>query len=271
MKIMSKLSIIMAVVFGLILTSCNKQDPEMSNEDKKESTDAVTSSNAFEESVVMVEQAEATLAIGSYVSPGGCATVTYDSLSNPKTITIDFGSTNCLCIDGRNRRGSITASWTGTFMAIGSTVSVSFGSYAVNDNQINGTNSIAYNGSDVNGNWSATLVTNGTIVLADAAGSVTWNANITRVQIAGASTSNLNDDKFAISGTASGSASTGKSFDATITTPLVRDYSCIEHFTQGTIVFDTGIGPDKTLNFGIGGCDNQVTVSIAGIDYILYL
>ena len=73
----------------------------MSNDDKKESTDATTGSNSYEEAIVMVEEAEATLQIESYVAPGGCATVTYDSISNPKTITINFGPTNCMCLDGR--------------------------------------------------------------------------------------------------------------------------------------------------------------------------
>ena len=163
------------------------------------------------------------------------------------------------------------ASWIGNFMSIGSTITINFSNYAVNDNQINGTNSLTYNGSDANGNWSATLITSGTIFLANNAGSVSWNANLTRIQIAGASTNNFLDDKFAISGTADGSASTGKNFTAEINSPLIRDYSCIEHFTQGTIVFDTGVGPNKTLNFGNGNCDNEITVSIAGIDYILYL
>jgi hypothetical protein len=261
----------LVLVFSLFLGACKKQDPELGNEDKKESTDATTSSNAYEESIEMVEEVEQTGQLASYISVGACATITIDSMSATRSIQINFGSTNCLCLDGKYRRGSITATWTGTFLAAGSTVGLNFTNYAVNDNQVNGTNSVTYNGVDGNGNWSATVVTAGNIVLAAGAGTVSWNANLTRAQVSGASTTGLSDDQFAITGNASGTSSTGKTYTVTITSPLIRDYSCIEHFTSGTMVVDTGIGPDKTIDFGNGTCDNAVTVTVSGIDYIIYL
>jgi hypothetical protein len=43
--------------------------------------------------------------LGSYKTASNCATVTHDTNTMPRTITIDFGAANCLCNDGRNRRG----------------------------------------------------------------------------------------------------------------------------------------------------------------------
>ena len=41
-----------------------------------------------------------------------CAQRTY--VSDTRTLTIDFGSTNCLCPDGRYRRGKIVVVFTGS-------------------------------------------------------------------------------------------------------------------------------------------------------------
>lgn len=264
--------LMIALASGLTLSACRKNDNELSGDDKKESTDNITSVTSYDDMAIMMEEAIETGNVATFVSPGGCAVITVDTNSVTRSATIDFGSVNCLCLDNRYRRGSITGTWTGTFGSSGNTVAISFSSYAVNDNQLSGSVAITYDGQDGQGNWSVTFATSGTVQLASSAGAVTWNASLTRAQVSGASTPTVfTDDKYQITGTASGSLSTGKSFSATITSPLIRDYSCPQHITQGVISIDTGVGPDKVVDFGSGSCDGEVVVSISGIEYTIIL
>ena len=72
---------------------------------------------------------------------GDCATVTIDGLGTgtwPKTLTIDFGSTNCTGDDNKNRRGSIVAVYSGPYREAGSSVTITPTNYHVNDHHVEG-------------------------------------------------------------------------------------------------------------------------------------
>jgi hypothetical protein len=63
-----------------------------------------------------------------------CTYITHDKISMPRKITIDFGAVNCLCADGRNRKGKILISYTGTDYADSlSIVNVSFENYFIDE------------------------------------------------------------------------------------------------------------------------------------------
>ncbi|MFI5135193.1 MAG: hypothetical protein ACHQD9_05035, partial [Chitinophagales bacterium] len=55
-----------------------------------------------------------------------CATVTIDTTDSQRTITIDFGSTPCLCDtwDGRYRQGKIIATWSGMYRDSGTVITI---------------------------------------------------------------------------------------------------------------------------------------------------
>ena len=67
----------------------------------------------------------------------GCAKRSYDAAS--RTLTLDFGPTNCLCPDGRYRRGMLTAVFRGPYRQAGAMVTINRTNYFVNDNQHLGT------------------------------------------------------------------------------------------------------------------------------------
>lgn len=98
-----------------------------------------------------------------------CATITFDTAASPKTLTIDFGTTDCLCGDGNYRRGKILVSWTGPYRDSGSVRTITFDQYFVNYNQLQGTKTVTNNGTNGSGHPTFTVTVNG---------SVTWDANI---------------------------------------------------------------------------------------------
>lgn len=198
---------------------------------------------------------------------GGCTTVTVDTVNTTRTITIDFGTSNCLCADLRYRRGKIVATWTGKYRESGTVVNISFVDYFVNDNQVKGTHKTTNMGLNNAGNLVYKIEVNGSIVKANNGGTITWVSTRQREWVAGASTPlNILDDTYSITGSASGTTASGDSYTLTITQPLVRKMSC-NWFESGKIdVTPTG-RMTRTLDYGSTGCDNKATVTIGGNTY----
>lgn len=202
----------------------------------------------------------------------GCFTVTRDTLSSPRVVTIDFGSSNCMCNDGRNRRGKIIVTYTGAYRAAGTVITVSYDNYFVNDNQLLGTHTITNMGTNGSGNVYYTVDVNGQVALSNG-GTVTWTSSRTREWIAGYSTPECSDDIYSITGSASGTRANGMQVTAVITSPLIRnmDPNCRRHFTQGVIEITPENHPVRILDYGNGDCDNTATVTINGNTYTIML
>lgn len=201
-----------------------------------------------------------------------CATITIDLASNPQKLTIDFGEENCLCYDGKYRRGKILVAYTGLYRDPGSTHTIIFDNYYVNDYKVEGTHTIINTGRNGAGNLTFSVDINSTIT--DTTGrKLYYTSERTREWVAGESTDGLfewTDDVYSITGTAEGTAFDGTKFTSDITSPLIVALDC-RWIEKGTIEFKPAGELKRTLDFGNGGCDNKVTVSIAGflIDILL--
>ena len=201
----------------------------------------------------------------------GCATVTIDTVSTPHIITIDFGSTNCVCNDGRTRRGKILLSYSGRYRESGTVISISFNNYFVNDNQLTGTKTITNQGLNNAGNLVYKIEVNGQILKANGAGTISWTSSRQREWTAGANTPLVwSDDAYSITGTASGTNASGKSYTINITKPLVRKMSC-RWFESGTVDVTPEGKPARTLDYGTSGCDANATVTILGYSFPIVL
>lgn len=200
-----------------------------------------------------------------------CATVTRDTVSVPHTITIDFGSTNCLCYDNRYRRGIIYVSYTGTYFGVGSSRTVTFTDFFVNDKKVEGTHTVSNNGLNAAGNYTWTIVASNMKVTLPNGLFHTWNSNRVREMIAGASTPIIrSDDIYSVTGTADGVNKNGISYTANIIHPIVRALSC-NWIQEGKIkVVPVGF-EDRLLDFGNGTCDNQATVTIGSVTHNITL
>lgn len=197
-----------------------------------------------------------------------CATVTIDTLSSTRQITVDFGSSNCTCEDGRLRRGKIISTYTGRYRDQGTVITHTFDNYFVDDNQVLGTKVVTNIG-----NYTYSVNVNGSIVLANNGGTITWTSARTRTWKQGYNTFLWGDDVYEVTGTAQGTNAAGESFEITITQPLVRklQLGCARNFVQGTLDIEVDGGRTRTLDYGNGTCDNIGTLTIRNRDYIITL
>ncbi|HEX6430302.1 MAG TPA: hypothetical protein VF008_21570 [Niastella sp.] len=202
---------------------------------------------------------------------GGCASVDIDTASTTRSITINFGTSNCLCADARYRRGKILATWTGKYRDPGTVVNISFDNYFVNDNQIKGTHKTTNMGLNAANHLVYKIEVNGSIVKANNGGTITWVSTRNREWVDGANTPlYILDDTYSITGSASGTIATGESYTITITQALVRKMNCY-WFESGKIdVTPTG-RLTRSFDYGTSGCDNKATVTIAGTTYNIVL
>jgi hypothetical protein len=200
-----------------------------------------------------------------------CATIKHDSLSIAKTLVIDFGTSNCLCKDGKNRRGQINISYSGKYRDSASVHSISFTNYFVNDNEIKGAKTVTNNGKNTNGHTTFSIVVDGQIIKANNGGTATWKSSRTREWLVGEDTKkDWADDVYSITGSTSGTTANGGVYTSTIKTALHRALNC-NWFDAGVIEINQTGKVLKTIDFGSGTCDADATVTISGKSYPITL
>ncbi|MBC7411908.1 MAG: hypothetical protein H7331_05575 [Bacteroidia bacterium] len=275
-KTTSALILATALCTSLLFTACRKENKTETASNNNAVSDASTSEAKFDNSGVI---ADAALAGGGANDISGriagtddffantCATLTWDTISTPKKITVDFGATNCLCKDGINRRGKMIITYNGKYRTTGSINTITFNDFYEEDNKIEGTKTVTNNG--LNGSsqmyWSI-VVTNGKITYVDGT-SATWASNHTRTLVNGQSTVGSGgwvDDEYEITGSGGGTSTEGVIYIATILTPLHKKVKGCKRFTSGVLeIVPTASNTYKRqIDFGSGACDNQATVTV---------
>src|SRR5262245_8939329 len=127
-----------SVITTLSLIACQKDsNKSVKDSDIQSAQDNSLAESNYSETTLFVDMA-ATLngnfslrqADGANAREEGvfstCTTVTVDTVASPHVITIDFGATNCMCLDTRKRRGKIIATYTGRYRDAGMVVNISF-------------------------------------------------------------------------------------------------------------------------------------------------
>lgn len=265
---------------GLCFTSCRKDkyDGDIESAENNALSEAI-----FNDVTTLVDQSVSSgdVTMGVYGgssnndAQGGlgsnCASITLDTVSANRSVIIDFGSVNCVCKDGRNRRGKIIATYTGRYRQAGTVITISFDNYFVNDNQVKGTKKTTNNGVNNAGHLVYTVEVNGQIIKANNGGTVSWTSTRQREWKAGEGTPLiLTDDVYSITGTASGTNASGVSYTIVITQPLIRNMSC-RWFESGKLDVTPQGKPTRTLDYGNTGCDANATVTILGRAYAIVL
>jgi hypothetical protein len=287
-----KLALIVSISIPLLITSCKKdkeKDPEPQPDYSTNSTvDNWMAESMFEDVrkvvVEVVDDEGKSATQKSSFTFGNCATFTItpawnDTLTWPKTLTIDFGTTNCMGNDGRNRRGIITVTISDRYRNPGSVLTVQLQNYHVNDHKIEGTKTITNNGRNSSNNLSFTVnVTNGKITFPNNGGVTTWSSIRTNEWIAGESTNlfthgvaGICDDVYLITGNANGINRLGKSYTMQITNPLRKEICC-RWLVSGTINITPSGLPTRILDFGTGTCDNNASITIGSstFNFMMY-
>lgn len=250
-----KKALTFATLLLVTLSACQKENID---QDEQTSADETTQ---FENLLTVDESTFDELYLNETPEsfpPAPCATVTRDTTTTPRTITIDYGTVNCLCADGRMRRGVVVISYTGQRRTAGSSYSVAFANYFVNNQAVTGSISGAF--SLNNGNPLLTRSSN--LLLVSATNdSVQRTTNRSIEMIVGYSTPARTDDVFLISGSSS-TTRNGFTFSQTINTPLRKEVSC-NWLVSGNMTMTRGTN-SRTIDFGNGSCDDQATVTMNG-------
>jgi hypothetical protein len=200
-----------------------------------------------------------------------CATITNDTSVTPHVLTINFGPTDCTCIDGKNRKGEIIVSYTGAYKDSGTVRTITYNNYYVNDNQIKGTKVVTNMGTNSSGQVYYDVTVNDTMVIASDS-IITWTGTRTRTWDAGYSTPTRSDDVYLIGGTTTLTRATGHMFTFDITTPLQIANSC-PYIEAGIadITSSTFTGGTRILNYGTGNCDDEADLTIGSVTYHITL
>ena len=207
-----------------------------------------------------------------------CATVTLEPIgtSFPKTLTIDYG-TECIGPDGVVRSGKVIAVFDGNFRAEGTSINVSFETFASGQYAVAGKDSIYNNGTDGDGNPIFNeMITEA--VISWGTQEILWQAELNRTWLEGDTTNfttasdtmggtfgmdGLNDDLFSIIGSASGNDSNTHPFSLEITQSLVLPTAC-EYISDGILTISPTNFNDGTVDYGAGECDKQATIEVDG-------
>lgn len=186
----------------------------------------------------------------------------------PKTVTIDFGS-GCVGRDGKLRKGKIVSIYTGPMFIPGSKTSTTFVDYSVDSFEIEGTHSVENTSSSNKKEWTVKVI-HGKITNTNNGNWKVWSSIKIHTQLQGNGTPNYPlDDVFQINGNATGSASNGNSWSASITDPLIKKFTC-HWIVKGTVRI---IRNDNKalLDYGNGACDNKAVITINGISHNITL
>lgn len=262
---------------GMLFTSCRKKEDEKDTDTSSASDNALAEGTYNDVNNIADEAASGSLS--SYLTPtqsdeksimSTCAIITNDTTVSPRLLTIDFGATNCMCSDGRNRRGKINVAYNGQYKDSASTHTITFTNYYVNDNQILGSKTVTNNGHNSSGNLTFSISVNGQIIKASGGGTITWTSTRTREWIQGELTPTWFDDVYLITGSANGTNAAGNSFSMAITSALRKEIGC-RHIVSGQLTLTPSGKPTRYVDFGSGACDNQATVTINGNVYNITL
>jgi hypothetical protein len=264
---MKRICYFFIVIFTLVLifSGCRKEKEEVDYGLLKDNSLAETS---YDDALTMSNQASGGFV--NFKSTGeilsNCAIVTIDLVSMPHLMTIDFGDTNCVCNDLKERRGVIIVSFNGAYADSGTVINIGFIDYFVNDNQVIGTKTVENKGHNIDGHLWYSVSVDGAIIKAGTNDTITWVSERTRTWIEGEGTINWFDDVYLIDGSADGVSATGVQYHVEITTDLRREIGC-PHFVSGVLLITRPNKPDITVDFGNGDCDNVVTVVLNGTTY----
>lgn len=200
-----------------------------------------------------------------------CATITiapFDAVTWPKTVTVDFGTTNCTGTDGRARRGKLIYTVSTWYRDSGCTIVVTPQNFYINDHKVEGTKTVVNKGRDNDGYLVYQVTVANALITKPDGSSFTWNTNRLHQWVAGELTIlNPWDDVYLLTGTANGVASDGGSFSIVINTALDVAVAC-RWIRAGVLTLTTSQFPNGiVVNYGDGTCDALATATIDGTTY----
>ncbi|MBK7384926.1 MAG: hypothetical protein IPI81_16560 [Flavobacteriales bacterium] len=253
-------SLLIFAAASLTFVACRKnKDEDTPDLDYTSASDNTRADDIFSDIMGQVDKAVTDNGLRDACDP----TVTFDTLSTPRTLTLDFGDVNCTSSNGRLRRGKILVSFTGRYRDEGTVITIIPENYYVNNYLVLGTKTVTNLGLDANDHIHFAIAVNGSITAPDGSWIATHTAARTRTWIEGSNTPELSDDVYLITGGGSGVNRNGLPYTVAITQALRVELDCA-FITQGTVQITPATGIVRTIDYGNGSCDGTFTVTVNG-------
>lgn len=185
-----------------------------------------------------------------------------DTSKFPKTITIDYGD-SCSIIDNSDtivRKGKIIVVVTGRYWKTGSTRTMTFNDFYINNIKIEGTRTVNTNGKNNKGNYTWLIQVQGGKIIFNDTAFVTFETSRLREWINNGTLPRM-DDTISITGSESGTNINGKSYQKSIIEPLLKPFGC-PVFVSGVVETKIDNQISYSVNFGNGSCDKIATVTV---------
>jgi len=262
----------------LFAASCKKTTTPAA-ETTTTASDQATAEKSYSDAQTISEDAVASGAGSviyrtSGIQSSGCATVTSTTSGSNTVVTINFGTTDCTCTDGRTRRGEIIVTYPiGSWNTVGASRTITFNNYYQNDNLIQGTKTVTYMGLNTSNQPYYNVVINGSVTYPSGK-TVTVNWNRVRTWISGFTLSGTtpvwtSGIVYSISGSGNMVNSAGATVAVSIdsSTPLIFAFGC-RWAEAGTITYTlTTDNKTRTVDFGANNgtytCHDSATVTFA--------
>lgn len=268
-KLFSAIALI--AMTSLVYTGCKKK------EDPKPTSAASAGDNANAENAFagiwrqISTVTDSSNALRSSTSACATASITpFDLVTWPKTVVLDFGTTNCLGSDYNYRRGVVTAVFSGPYLDSGTVITITLSNYYHNDYHIQGTQTITNKGNNAAGHLVYNVVVSGAIITHPTNGkSSTWNTNQDREFYAGYLTNfNIFDDIYLIRGSANGVSMEGESYTIITNSDLQVNVGC-HWIVKGNFTLTLADYPTYPIvfDYGTGTCDGNATAVLDGTTY----
>jgi hypothetical protein len=194
--------------------------------------------------------------------------ITIDTTSSPKSVTVDYGSSNCTCNDGKTRRGKIITTFTGQYIAPGTIITHTPVDYYVNDVKYEGTKTVQNMGLNASGQPFFNVQIDGTATL-ESGEVVDYTSTRVRTWTNGFNTLlNRFDDEYDITGTSEASFSSGEGYTGNTTSPIHIKVGC-GFPVSGTLDITPTGKPVRQINYGDGTCDYSFTVTVSGYTFTI--
>jgi hypothetical protein len=261
------------IVFSMLLfTACKKKNSNPLNDADDNGGYASDASKIewLSNDAISIADAGGNYFNGNYMRTtnpfGNCASVSIDSLHTPRLLIIRFGDVNCMCLDGRNRRGTIVVQFDTAYNVANRQHQITFQDYHVNDVKLDGNIIVTRIDTTVVGNWfynvksslSMTSVPNQI---------VTWQGSLVRKWVDGYATGDRGDNIYSLSGAATLTRANGHIYVFNINTPIQFAENC--DYAESGVITVSGYNGARVLNYGagsnnpVGTCDNDAQLNIA--------
>lgn len=268
-----KLFTAFALIAGtsLFYTGCKKEEDKPA--DANAASDNAMADNAF--AGIWKQISEVTDSSGTLRSPLSSSASAYPivTITNwntsiwPKVVTIDFGPSNVLGNDYNNRRGIISAEFTGRYTDSATVITVTLTNYYHNDYHVQGIQTITNMGHNTAGNLVYNVVVNNATITHPTNGQTsTWSTNQNREFIQNSAA--WVDDEYMITGTASGVSGGGSAYTIVVNTALKVGVTC-RWIKSGVFTLTLTDYPNYPIvfDYGSGACDGLATATLNGTTY----